>query len=122
MFEFSKNIASYVEDEIASASQARAKGDAMQEFKHLEIAHVLGQESTYYHTKVHWLMFLWGWRQHNAKEVLGQCLRLVGAMTKTALGLVPSGNTGGSNISPFRRLPINAKQQAIIERAKAKLK
>lgn len=41
---FTKRVAAYVEFELENA------------FTHLERAHVLGQESTYWHVKVHVLM------------------------------------------------------------------
>ena len=40
------------------------------------------------------------------REIAGQCLRIVGAATKTAIGLIPAGNTGGSNVGPFTRVPV----------------
>ena len=118
MSNFTKNVSPYVEQELSLAYQARKNGLIDIEFSHLESAHVLGQESTYLHVKVHGLMLLWGWRNKQIKEVLGQALRILGAATKTAIGLVPEGNTGGVNISPFKVLPINAKHQAIISKAK----
>ena len=118
MSNFTKKISPYVEQELSLAYQARKNGLIDIEFSHLENAHVLGQESTYLHVKVHGLMLLWGWRNQQIKEVLGQALRILGAATKTAIGLVPEGNTGGVNISPFKVLPINAKHQAIISKAK----
>jgi hypothetical protein len=45
-------------------------------------------------------------QQRDTREIGGQVLRIFGAATKTALGLVPLGNTGGSNVGPFRRMPI----------------
>ena len=36
----------------------------------------------------------------------------------TAIGFVPSGNTGGSNISPLKPLPVPAELAAIIEQAR----
>ena len=118
MSNFTKNVSPYVEQELSLAYQARKNGLIDIEFSHLESAHVLGQESTYLHVKVHGLMLLWGWRNQQIKEVLGQALRILGAATKTAIGLVPEGNTGGVNVSPFKVLPINAKHQAIISKAK----
>jgi len=63
------------------------------DFQHLENAHVLGQKSTYWHVKVHWLMLLLAVRNLETKEIFGQIFRMVGAATKTAIGLVPAGNT-----------------------------
>jgi hypothetical protein len=41
----------------------------------------------------------------------------VGAATKTAFGLVPTGNTGGSNVSPIKPMPVPADLRIIIQRA-----
>ena len=119
MFGFYKRIDPFVKGEIYLSEQSRLNGDAKEEFIHLENAHVLGQESTLHHAKVHYLMFMWGIRQKNAGEVFGQIIRLIGAITKTMVGLVPKGNTGGSNVSPFKSLPIKPEFLRIINRAKA---
>lgn len=78
---FTKRIASYVEGELENARQARSAGDFQQEFIHLERAHVLGQESTYWHVKVHALMLVWAIRNGSAREALGQVFRILGAAT-----------------------------------------
>ena len=49
MNRFSKNISCYVEAELQLAIQARKSGNIFKESQHLENAHVLGQESTYWH-------------------------------------------------------------------------
>ena len=103
---FNHHIAPFVSQELTAARQARADQHVLKVFAHLERAHVLGQASTWQHVRVHALMLAWGVRNRNAKEVLGQVLRIAGAATKTAIGLVPTGNTGGSNVSPFKKLPI----------------
>jgi hypothetical protein len=118
MFEFTKNIQPYIQAELQLAKQARSEEDSIREFKHLENAHVLGQPSTFYHTKVHCLMLMWGIRQKNSKEIMGQIFRVVGAMTKTVFGLVPEGNTGGSNVSPVKPMPLSAAHLLIISTAK----
>lgn len=79
---------------------------------------MLGQASTVQHVRVHVQMLLWAVRHRRIRELLGQLLRIVGAATKTALGWVPTGNTGGSNISPFKPLPIPADLQATLDNAK----
>lgn len=63
-------------------------------------------------------MLYWARRNSDSHELRGQLLRVFGAFTKTAIGLVPEGNTGGSNISPFKPLPISAIHQQKIMRAK----
>ena len=109
-----------MEAELSFACEARQQQNDLVEFSHLGNAHVIGQESTYWHVKVHWLMLLWAVRNSNPKEFLGQIFRIVGAATKTAIGLVPQGNTGGANVSPFKIMPIRPEHASIIHRAKTK--
>jgi hypothetical protein len=116
---FSRMIAPHVEVELDNARQARAAGDFGREFAHLERAHVLGQESTYWHVKVHFLMLVWAIRKRSTREGLGQIFRIVGAATKTAIGLVPQGNTGGANVSPFKKMPIAPDLATLIRNAKS---
>lgn len=116
---FTQRVASYIEAELSSAKEARSAGSPQQEFIHLERAHVLGQESTYWHVKVHALMLAWAIRNASVREALGQLFRIVGAATKTAFGFVPQGNTGGANVSPFKKMPINHDLAALIHKAKS---
>ncbi len=115
---FSRRIAPHVMNELAQATAARAQRRFDEEFSHLENAHVLGQESTYWHVYTHVKMAQWAIRNQDARELFGQLLRIVGAATKTAVGLVPSGNTGGARISPFTRLPIDPELARLIDEAK----
>ena len=91
-----------VDQELTFAKQARKQLDKLAEFNHLDNAHILAQTSTLLHTKVHVLMLYWAIRHLDVKECLGQGLRIFGATTKTVIGFIPFGNTGGANISPFR--------------------
>jgi len=114
---FAKAIRPFVDRELQLAAAAERAGNSSMAFGHLERAHILGQASTVQHIRVHWRMLAWGLRQRRPKECLGQLLRLAGAATKTAAGWVPSGNTGGSNVSPFRSLPLPADLASLIARA-----
>jgi len=116
--EFSRRIHPYVEREIFAAYQAEAGGKPCVAFSHLERAHILGQTSTVEHVRVHWHMFLWSIRQRNVRECLGQMLRIVGAAIGTAAGLVPQGNTGGTNVNSFKSMPIPPELAALIEKAR----
>ena len=118
MNEFGRRIRPYVEREILAAYQAEARGQPDVAFSHLERAHVLGQTSTVEHVRVHWHMLLWGIRQRDVRECLGQLLRVIGAAVGTAVGLVPQGNTGGTNVNPFKRMPIPPELAARIEEAR----
>jgi hypothetical protein len=114
MSRFADNIRPYVEAELRAA---RAGG--ADEFAHLERAHVLGQASTREHVRVHWQMLKWAVRHRDPREFLGQVLRMTGAATKTFIGLVPAGNTGGANVSAVQPMPVDPELAAIISRAKA---
>ena len=103
---YASRIRPYVNRELHAARRAEARGDAAAAFRHLERAHVLGQPSTVQHLRVHWRMLMWGVRQRRVLECLGQVVRLIGAATKTGIGWVPAGNTGGAGVSPFRRMPV----------------
>lgn len=122
MSEFGRRIRPYVESEFAAARQAETRGQPDVAFSHLERAHVLGQSSTVEHVRAHWHMLRWGVRQRSLPECLGQLLRIVGAATGTAVGLVPQGNTGGSNVSPFRRMPLPPELAARIEEVRASVR
>ncbi|MFG6432854.1 DUF3703 domain-containing protein [Roseateles sp. LYH14W] len=103
---FSRHIAPHVDAEIAESRRLEASGAVAASFTHLERAHVLGQASTVQHVRVHLQMLAWSLRHRVWKELRGQVLRVIGAATKTALGWVPTGNTGGADISPFQPLPV----------------
>ena len=118
MTSFTTRIRPYVDAEIAAALRAQQRSDMPTAFARLERAHVLGQSSTWLNVRAHWLMLLWGVRQRSAREVAGQVLRVVGAATKTPFGLVPTGNTGGADVSPFRRMRIAAELQRLIDAAR----
>lgn len=117
MSSFGKRIHPFIQTELRAARLARAGGDAAAEFNCLERAHVLAQSDTLLHVRVHASMLLWGLRQRSAREVFGQLVRIVGAATKTVIGLVPHGNTGGTNVGAIRRMPIAPELQRLIDAA-----
>ena len=118
MSEFGRRIRPSVKREILAAYQAEEQGHPDSAFSHQERAHILGQTSTIEHVRVHWHMFLWGIRHRNLGECLGQLIRIVGAAIGTSLGLVPQGNTGGTNVNPFQSMPIPPDLAALIEKAR----
>ena len=116
---FTRNIRPYVEEELALARNDQNYGNKAEAFAHLENAHVLGQASTRLHVKVHVQMLLWAVKQGNIGEFFGQLFRIAGAATKTVFGLVPHGNTGGANVSPFKAMPIKPDINTIIKKARS---
>jgi hypothetical protein len=92
--------------EIRSFELALARNDLGSAFTHLEHAHVLGQWHVGPHVRAHLGMLRIGWRRRDLQEVLGQLLRIPGGAIGSAIGRVPRGNTGGSRVSAFRKMPI----------------
>jgi hypothetical protein len=115
---YAQNIRPYVQQELQSAADRNSQGQTLLAFTHLERAHVLGQASTAHHVRVHWRMFLWGLQQRDAKECLGQIFRIIGAATKTVFGWIPYGNTGGTNVSPFKPMEVPAELEMWIQQAR----
>jgi len=120
MKEFSRRIRPFVQAECLAAKECEGRGDFIGGFAHLERAHVLGQASTREHIRVHWQMLRWAVRQRQPQELAAQLLRIVGAAVFTAAGLVPEGNTGGRNVSAFRRLPVPPDVAHIIESVRSR--
>ena len=79
-----------------------------------ERAHVLGQWHTGAHWKAHLGLLQVGWRRKDAREVIGQAFRLVATLIATPLGRIPSGNTGGARISPWRPMPIDRDAERLL--------
>jgi hypothetical protein len=106
MTTFALRIRPRVRAELDAATAAESFGHFDTAFRHLERAHVLGQPATREHVRVHWRMLLFALRHDRTADALGQAWRLVGAALLTAVGLVPIGNAGGSNVNGLRRMPI----------------
>jgi hypothetical protein len=103
--------------ELDAAEACQRQGLFAEAFHHLERAHVLGQASTLEHVRVHLRMLHWSLQQGDPREALGQLFRIAGATTMTVFGLVPRGNTGGSNVSAFHSMPVPADLAALLSAA-----
>lgn len=103
------------EQEIGVGRELIAAGDLDRAFRHLERAHIIGQAFVYAHAKTHWLMLTLEIRRRRFSAAFGQAIRIVLGIIGSAVGLVPVGNTGGTDISMFKRLPIAPDLQKIIE-------
>jgi hypothetical protein len=101
--------------EIQFGRQLIAAGDPDRALGHLERAHVIGQTFVATHAKAHWLMFTLEMRRRRVAGVYGQAVRLVLGVVGSAVGVVPIGNTGGTDISMFKRLPIAPELQELID-------
>ena len=103
------------EREIALGRQLIAAEDLGRAFQHLERAHVIGQTFVDAHARAHWLMFILEIRRRRVGAAFGQAVRIVLGAIGSAVGIVPVGNTGGTDISMFKRLPIPPELQEIID-------
>ncbi|HXV60981.1 MAG TPA: DUF3703 domain-containing protein [Vicinamibacteria bacterium] len=102
-------------NEIALAKELIAKGELEASFSHLERAHIIGQAFVVPHAISHWLMLTVEVRRRRVTAALGQIVRIVLGMLGSAVGVVPVGNTGGTDISMFKRMPIEPELQNIID-------
>ena len=109
-------VVAAVRDEIDIADRLTAQGSIQGAFYHLERAHVLGQASTFEHTRVHWRMLKLGIKLGSVREIWGQIVRLIGSATKTPFGIYPRGNTGGANVWFFKPLPVPKDLEQILEK------
>ncbi len=115
---FARRIQPWVQIELDAAHTAEARAEHDVAFRHLERAHVLGQAATTLHVRVHWRMLLWALRHREAGEAAGQLARLAAAAVMTGIGWLPTGNTGGANVSAFQRMPIPPDLQRVIDDAR----
>lgn len=96
------------EAEIACANRLIKAERLDHAFRHLERAHVLGQKHVVPHVRSHWAMLRIAIKRSSITETQGQAVRIVIGALGSAIGIVPIGNTGGTNISMFCRLPIDS--------------
>ncbi len=91
--------------QLQLAKQALKKKEYSTAFYCLENAHILGQNHLWRHTLSHYWMFVFGIKTKNTKETIGQVFRIIASLLFTLIW-VPKGNTGGTNISPIKPIPI----------------
>lgn len=102
-------------NEIALAQNLIAAGELDASFPHLERAHVIGQAFVAPHVASHWLMLRVEFRRGRAMAILGQAARIVLGTLGSAVGIVPFGNTGGTNVSMFKPMAVAPELQNIID-------
>lgn len=92
--------------EIAAYRRARRDRDASASWIALERAHILSQPLLLKHLHVHALMLGFAVRTGDIREAAGQLARLFLAPLGALTGRLPWGNTGRSNLSAFKAMPI----------------
>ncbi len=91
--------------QLKLGKQALKNKDTKTSFYHFENAHVLGQKHVFRHTLSHFHMLFFGLKTNNYKESIGQVFRIIAAISCTLIW-VPTGNTGGVNISSIKPIAI----------------
>ena len=102
---------------IVQAREAMKRRDWTTAEAALDRAHVLGQPSAVDHVRSHAWMLVCGFQKRDAGEIVGQVWRLVVAAPASLLGRYPAGNTGRTNVSGFRPLPIPEDLRELLEPA-----
>jgi hypothetical protein len=79
-------------------------------FYHFENAHILGQKNVLRHIISHYWLFYFGIKSRDIKEIIGQFIRIITSLLFTLIW-IPIGNTGGTNISAIKSIPIRKELQ-----------
>ena len=98
-------VLSAYRSELDAGCAAMKSGDLSEAFRRFERAHILGQRSTRLHVRAHVGMLRVARRRGDKREIVGQLKRIVAAALFSRIW-VPTGNTGGANVSATRRMPI----------------
>ncbi len=112
-------LRSAFESEFSEADALRRAGDLDAAFHHLERAHILGQQYVATHVRTHLAMLRIGIQRRDAREIIGQLVRVpaapIGSVITSALGVPPGGNTGGANVGFFARMEIPPDLKALLD-------
>jgi len=103
------------ESEMGTAEALRRAGDLDAAFHHLERAHILGQQYVRTHVRTHLAMLRIGVERRDAREIVGQLVRVPAAAIGSALGVPPGGNTGGANVGFFAQMEIPPDLKALLD-------
>ena len=96
----------HYQQELEDYKREVSKANLPAAWRHLERAHIIGQAWFKQHTNSHWLMFKFGIKIKDRKEILGQLPRLLVGGVKSFVGVIPVGNTGGANTPPLQAMEI----------------
>ncbi|MFD9716137.1 DUF3703 domain-containing protein [Streptomyces sp. NPDC059076] len=101
----------------AEMTAARAPGPTAGRWRAAERAHILSQPWPGPHTRTHAVMLRLALRDRDAREVLGQLVRLAVAGPGSAAGKYPDGNTGRTRAGLTTPMPIPADLAALLRGA-----
>lgn len=95
-----------IHSEMVAYQDARIIGDHAAAWARLERSHIFSQPFLGLHLANHWAMLRFAISVRDVKEATGQIFRLALAPLGAMTGRIPIGNTGRSNVSAFRTMPI----------------
>jgi hypothetical protein len=107
----------HVHEALTAARAARRRGDRAAAWHALERAHILSQPVAWLHTRVHLAMLRAALSPLDAREFLGQLIRLAVAGLGSALGRYPAGNTGRARVRITKPMPVPADLVHILSEA-----
>jgi hypothetical protein len=110
------------EAELAQARAHTAVGETEAAWANLAKAHMISQPVLLVHLKVHSAMLALAVTTGAVGEMIGQLVRLVLAPLGHVLGRIPWGNSGLSNVSPFRPASLPSDIMALYSRAGVEVK
>ena len=93
-------------NEMILAKRAYDSAQLEDAFRHLERAHILGQRYFSPHLTTHWWMLKVAIRRTDGNEIRGQIIRMIAVVPGFLFYWVPTGNTGGANVSALKPMPI----------------
>ena len=97
-------LAEAIDTEFCVARRKLMAGDALRAFTHLERAYVRGQKHTPAHMRAHWAMLRHAWQYGRLDTWSARLDGSLGTSLFTT-AWVPEGNTGGTNVGAFEKLP-----------------
>lgn len=100
--------------ELSKFRSAKALGNIPEAWIALERAHILSQSSFRWHLRVHVQMLAFAVITINPREFVGQAARIALVPLGSLTGRIPIGNTGRSNVSAFRPMPLPADLQRLL--------
>jgi hypothetical protein len=99
---------------LALADQARKSKNYERSFAYLEFTHILGQQDVLCHLYVHLQMLWLALCTVDGRELAGQSYRLLLTPFGHLFNRLPLGNTGRSNVSAFKPMPIPEELREIL--------
>jgi hypothetical protein len=106
-----------VAHEMSGYMTARSRNERATAWRALERAHIISQAYLSSHLAIHWEMLKFTVAERETREIIGQIVRLALAPLGSLTGRIPIGNTGRSNVSAFKPMPVPEDLRSIIENA-----